>query len=135
MESNLTVSIVLISMIFCHIVDDYYLQGVLAKMKQRQWWKDNCPDERYKCDFMAALFAHAFSWAFMIQLPLVGYYIIVRHMIPQAVPVMFVLNVLVHALVDNEKANRKSINLIVDQIVHMIQIIVTLSVVELSWVL
>ena len=31
----------LLTMIFLHIVDDYYLQGVLAKMKQRKWWEDN----------------------------------------------------------------------------------------------
>ena len=28
-----------------HIVDDYYLQGILAKMKQKSWWKEVAPFE------------------------------------------------------------------------------------------
>ena len=28
----------LLFMVFLHIVDDYYLQGILASMKQKQWW-------------------------------------------------------------------------------------------------
>ena len=35
--------IILIIMIFLHIVDDFYLQGVLAKFKQKDWWKENYP--------------------------------------------------------------------------------------------
>lgn len=29
--------LILATMIFCHIADDYYLQGILAQMKQRSW--------------------------------------------------------------------------------------------------
>lgn len=32
---------VLLAMVFCHIVDDYYLQGWLASAKQRKWWEEN----------------------------------------------------------------------------------------------
>ena len=39
--------------------------------------------------------------------------------------VMFVLNLISHALIDNMKANQHSINLIDDQILHMVQIIFT----------
>ena len=42
---------VIILMIFCHIVDDYYLQGWLASAKQKQWWKDNAPDKLYRFDY------------------------------------------------------------------------------------
>lgn len=31
--------------LFCHIVDDYYLQGILAQLKCREWWGKNYPDE------------------------------------------------------------------------------------------
>ena len=31
--------VILIVMFFCHIVDDYYLQGCLANMKQATWWE------------------------------------------------------------------------------------------------
>ena len=61
-------------MLFMHIVDDYYLQGILAKMKQRSWWEENAPQEKYKHDYKVALFMHAFSWTFMIMLPLLIVY-------------------------------------------------------------
>ena len=60
--------IILLSMIFCHIVDDYYLQGWLASAKQKQWWVNNSPDLMYKYDYLMALFMHSFSWSFMIML-------------------------------------------------------------------
>lgn len=31
--------VILFTMIFCHIVDDYYLQGWLASAKQKSWWE------------------------------------------------------------------------------------------------
>lgn len=104
-------------MIFLHIVDDYYLQGILAKMKQREWWEKNYPDQKYDFDYLVGLFMHAFSWTFMIMLPamLNGYF-----------PLwLFGLNVIIHATVDDLKANKKSINLLIDQIIHIIQILFT----------
>lgn len=86
-------------MIFLHIVDDYYLQGILAKMKQKKWWEKNYPDEKYSFDYLVGLFMHAFSWTFMIMLPamLNGYF-----------PIwLFGLNVIIHATVDDLKANKK----------------------------
>ena len=38
---------------------------------------------------------------------------------------VFILNTVIHAIVDNLKANRKKINLIVDQSIHMTQILIT----------
>lgn len=32
-------TILLLCMLFCHIVDDYYLQGWLASAKQKSWWE------------------------------------------------------------------------------------------------
>lgn len=58
---------IVLAMIFLHIVDDYYLQGWLASAKQKDWWKQNAPDELYKHDYIMALFMHSFSWAFMIM--------------------------------------------------------------------
>lgn len=40
----------LLLMIFLHIVDDYYLQGILASMKQKEWWHKTAPENRiYFC--------------------------------------------------------------------------------------
>lgn len=109
-------------MIFCHIVDDYYLQGWLASAKQKSWWEKNCLDELYKYDYLAALFMHSFSWTFMIMLIPTIYILLVGGMWS---PLVFVANLAIHMDVDNLKANRKKINLIQDQLIHMIQIIVT----------
>ena len=57
-------------MIFLHVVDDYYLQGILAQLKQKSWWEKNAPDPLYKNDYKVALVTHAFSWTFMIMLPI-----------------------------------------------------------------
>lgn len=43
---------VLLSMIFLHIVDDYYLQGILVSMKQKSWWEENAPQRLYKSEIV-----------------------------------------------------------------------------------
>jgi hypothetical protein len=58
----------LLIMIFLHIVDDYYLQGFLASLKQKRWWEKNAPDKLYRKDYIMALLEHAFSWTFMIMI-------------------------------------------------------------------
>lgn len=108
---------ILFAMIFAHIVDDYYLQGILAKMKQRQWWKENAPDELYRHDYIVALIMHAFSWSFMINLPIL---FVSRNYILMCI--FMVTNTFFHAIIDNEKANKHTINLVLDQICHLIQI-------------
>ena len=113
---------IVLLMIFLHIVDDYYLQGWLANAKQRSWWEDNAPDEMYKHDYIWALLMHSFSWSFMIMLP-------IAYMENFDVTVWFavslVCNALIHSIVDNAKANKKAINLITDQCIHILQIVVT----------
>ena len=119
--------LLLFIMIFCHIVDDYYLQGILASMKQSKWWETNAPDEMYKNDYKAALAAHAFSWAFMIMLPLLIYAITHNYdgiFYGYYVPALLG-NAALHCYIDNLKANKHAINLITDQALHMAQIAVT----------
>lgn len=121
--------LLLFIMIFCHIVDDYYLQkGLLANMKQRKWWETNAPDPMYKNDYKAALAAHGFSWAFMILLPLLVFMIIGgvtgTFVFGFYVPAL-IYNTLMHCYIDNAKANEHSINLITDQSCHMLQIGIT----------
>lgn len=111
---------IFLAMIFLHIVDDYYLQGILAQMKQKKFWKEQAPDELYKYDYIWALIMHAFSWTFMIMLPL-----IFVNPISPAFYVIFVVNLAVHAYVDNLKANKHKINLWQDQLIHLTQIILT----------
>ena len=113
---------ILLLMIFLHIVDDYYFQGWLASAKQKRSWKQNAPDKLYKYDYIVALIMHAFSWTFMIMLP------IAQNMgfnINDDFVVFFICNAITHAIIDDAKANKKIINLIEDQSVHILQIIYT----------
>ena len=116
---------IFILMVFCHIVDDYYLQGWLASAKQKDWWKNNAPDPLYSLDYIWALIMHTFSWSFMIMLPIAFKLSFNADIIFIA---CFATNMVVHAVVDDLKANRKKINLWVDQLIHILQIIITLFV-------
>ena len=116
--------LILLAMIFLHIVDDYYLQGILAKLKQKSWWEENAPDPLYKHDYIVALMEHAFSWTFMIMLP-VGIYTIFYDKSIVFIIIMFLINWIIHSIVDHLKANVKVINLVTDQVIHILQIIVT----------
>ena len=117
----------LISMLFCHIIDDYYLQGILASMKQKSWWEKNYPNEKYKNDYLMALFMHSASWSFMVLLPTSIYALINSFFDSFWIIwfVMWIINLIIHMVVDNLKANKLKINLMTDQIIHIIQIIIT----------
>ena len=117
--------IILLTMLFLHIVDDYYLQGILAQMKQKSWWKENAPDELYKNDYKVALLEHAFSWTFMIMLPITVTMIIHNNYINIIYITFFIMNWILHTVIDHLKANKKTINLVVDQSCHVLQIVIT----------
>ena len=100
--------IFIFSMIFCHIVDDYYLQGLLASAKQKYWWETNAPDKLYKNDYKMALIEHAFSWSFMIHIPIIisSFFIEIPYL-SCVYSITLVINMCIHAFVDNLKANKK----------------------------
>lgn len=113
----------ILSMIFLHIIDDYCLQGILASMKQKKWWeKQEQYKELYKYDYIIALIMHSFSWAFMIMLPIA---ISLNFDITIAFVIALLANMIIHCIVDDLKANKGKINLVTDQLIHIIQIIVT----------
>ena len=116
---------VFLSMVFCHIVDDYYLQGKLALFKQKSWWEEKAPDEMYKYDYIVGLMMHSFSWAFMVMLPVA---VSQSFDIGAGFAAMFVVNTAVHAMVDDLKANKRKINLVKDQLIHAGQIALTLLI-------
>ena len=109
-------------MIFCHIVDDYYLQGWLASAKQKKYWEENVPDKMYRHDYIWALIMHGFSWAFMIMLPVA---LFMNFNVTFDFVTVFIWNVIIHGVIDNAKANKKTLNLIQDQIIHLTQIVLT----------
>lgn len=113
---------ILCAMIFCHILDDYTLQGWLADAKQKQWWKVNAPDPMYKYDYIMALIMHSLSWSFMIMLPIAIYF---HFNVNVIFIVVFILNSIIHCIVDDLKANKHKVNLIQDQIIHLLQVLLT----------
>ena len=113
---------IILCMIFCHIIADYNLQGWLVSAKQKSYWEKNAPDEMYKHDYICALVMHSFSWTFMNMLPLMY---AVDFKVDSFLLFLFVINILMHAIVDDLKANDKCINLWQDQLIHMCQIAMT----------
>lgn len=120
----------LFCMIMMHIIDDYYMQGILASMKQKDWWKkQESYSDKYKYDYIIALIMHAFSWSFMTLLP----FLVI------GLPWIFlvfalVINAAIHAFVDDLKANQKKINLVQDQSIHIGQLFITWIIGSLIYV-
>jgi hypothetical protein len=116
-------------MIFMHIVDDFYLQpnSWLVNGKQKIWWQRHAPDKRYQYDYICALALHGFSWTFLVMFPLA---IQLRFELPMMFYYYYFANTVLHACIDNMKANRLRINLIQDQLLHIGQIILTFVVVS-----
>ena len=116
-------------MILLHIIDDFVLQPIcLSKLKQKSFWETYVKDdEKYKFDYKVALVIHALSWSIMIHLPLmligVGEYSILLSVI---------INTIMHAWIDDEKANKLNITLFEDQLMHLIQVGSTWAVLTLT---
>lgn len=110
---------VLVGMILCHLIADYTLQGWLAQAKQKSYWAKY--DKKYRNDWIPALICHSTMWAICIMIPMA----IASKMELNYVWIALPVNIGLHFLIDHLKANKLSINLICDQICHLIQIIGT----------
>lgn len=116
-----------------HFMADYTLQGCLANMKQKRWGDAQLAKsavdstEKYRNDYKAGLVCHGLYWAIVTFLPLflfgIGAYV---------VGILMLVNASIHYRVDDEKANKLSINLIEDQLLHLGQIIVTIVVASIN---
>lgn len=115
---------VLILMLLAHFFADFHLQGILADMKQEQWWR-NQEGYNSKCkgkyDYLAALAIHSAEWTLWVMIPL----FLLPHIDLGIFLLLAALNTVVHSLTDNSKANYKDISLIQDQIIHLAQIAFT----------
>lgn len=127
----MTMIYILLWMIFNHVFDDYFLQGILATLKQKNYWIEECAKQGehfnhsiYKNDYKMALAMHSFSWTFMIMLPLIVIGVVLK-LDAWFILSFFVINCITHYVVDDAKANHKTINLVQDQSIHIFQIIMT----------
>ena len=122
----------LIFMIFAHITDDYYLQGWLASAKTKIWWKKNSPNKLYSKDYIMALFCHSLSWSIMVFLPIL-IYSLYNQIDLNWFYLVLPINLIIHAVIDDLKANKFKINLIIDQCIHFMQIFITSLIVVLFY--
>lgn len=109
---------VLLCMIYLHLFDDYVLQGWLASAKSKSWWQKNCPDKKYNKDYIIALVEHGFMNSFLIHIPI---YLWLYNNI-NILTISIIIGTIFHAIVDDLKANKYRINLIQDQLLHILYI-------------
>lgn len=112
---------ILIAMVFCHTVADYNLQGWLASAKQKSYWEENASENMYRYDYIMALIMHSISWSAMIMFPLMIHQLYTSHSLIMTF-IIFIINIFLHAQIDDMKANAKQINLVQDQLMHLVQI-------------
>ena len=110
-------------MLLLHIIDDFVLQAAcLNKLKQKAFWADYVTKDNklYQYDYLVALFIHGLSWSLMVHLPFIftdcNEWLLFGLIIFQAI---------IHSKVDDEKANKKTMNLVTDQFIHLMQIVMT----------
>ena len=83
-----------------------------------------------KHDYIVVLILHGFEWSMFIHIPIIVAYVLANgwdfsETFLWAIGIMVCLNAVLHAMVDDLKANVMSINLIQDQLYHLVQIGVT----------
>ena len=139
---------ILFLMLLMHYIEDFHLQGCLANLKQKKWWidelcknfdcNDKCEEVRepyltttiYKNDYKMSLFAHSIENALFVMLPLIIDLLISELTTDylQNAWIFFVpaiaLICVSHYIIDNLKANEMKINLVQDQILHIIFILI-----------
>ena len=119
---------------YCGFNDDnikFYMENKKDK-KPFNWML--CPNisqkdfDLYKNDYKMALAEHTFSWSFMVHLPVMAYLLWIGNVTgiyALVFCISFITNWIIHAMVDNLKANKLKINLIQDQMIHFVQIFIT----------
>lgn len=121
-------------MLFVHVLVDFTLQGVLSQFKCQSYWEDKYSDEEYKLryrnDHKISLWCHSISWSAAIIITIMGfiYKSVFSYMaedMTTLIVIVFILNTIIHYCVDDLKANKHKINLVVDQLIHFAQIIIT----------
>ena len=130
-----TIGLIILLTVLAHIVEDFHLQGKMADMKQKSWWAEQWAKHnsvapklppKYRSDYIIVLILHGMEWSICVSLPAL---ILGDVSLPLAVIVAIVVIMgLTHALIDDLKANRLAINLWTDQLLHMAQLILLLSV-------
>lgn len=114
-------------MVLLHIIDDFVLQPVcLSKLKQKVYWEnDELGKKRlYRNDYKAALFIHGLSWSITVHLPLMCMQFVYDYKLgAPCICISVLMHAVIHACIDDIKANLHAINLIQDQLLHFAQLV------------
>ena len=120
---------------FLHVFADFNLQigGRLNEFKCKMWWMRLFRDQhdmpfgaacrKYGRDYIVGLVLHSFAWSFVTFLPLYA-----RSSCSGVEALVIVgANAAFHVVVDHLKANLMRITLVTDQLLHLVQIAVTVA--------
>lgn len=112
---------VFLLMLLCHIIDDFCLQlSFLSNAKQKKFWEPY--GEKYKNDWIPSIIIHGLEWSIMVHLP-------IMIMLPEVPGYCLFINILLqaacHSCIDHCKCNMLILNLAEDQILHLVQIILS----------
>lgn len=124
---------ILFLMLLMHYIEDFHLQGCLANLKQKEWWKKQINENPkihtvfehsiYKNDYKMSLFAHSIENALFVMLPLIIDLLITEFVKGMFAWVFFIPAIILicttHYVIDDEKANKMKINLVQDQLLHL----------------
>lgn len=117
----------LFAMAGLHILADFICQGWFVNGKQKAWWRKMCRQElgkdleetEYRYDYLVGVVLHSLFWSMLVCLPFFS---------DRYLWAAVLANTAVHAVVDELKANRFQLNLLQDQILHFLQIAITLAI-------
>ena len=123
----------LILTILIHIIDDFGIQTAsgLNLLKQKQWWINECyalkkmnriDVTKYRYDYIIAVFIHALKWSIMISLPAMYFDANIW-----LIAGLVLVNTFIHGMIDHYKCNMYKITLIQDQLIHLGQIIISVT--------
>lgn len=128
---------VFLAMIFLHIMNDFNMQGRFFKLKRKQYWEEQFVHAKdpyaefymYRNDYKACIIAHSFSWAFLVELPVIAYALWKNNLIMSIIYIASILvNTVIHSAIDNLKDNEYKISLTVDQQLHFCQVLLTWAI-------
>ena len=122
--------ILFVVMLVLHLLADFTLQGWFANGKHRVWWEQQCAKQgvdfsKYRYDYICALVSHSFFWAAVTFLPMI---VMTNWPYDWLAVVFLTVQVIVHAVVDDLKANKFKLNLVQDQLVHVLQVAVAAAI-------
>lgn len=129
---QISTSKMFVILMLLHLLADFPLQTIgnpsIANLKCRDWWLDYFKGDKkalepYKDDYKVMLIIHGFIWSAITFFPM---WTTAQALIPMAA--LLLGNTIIHAYIDNAKANWRCLSLVADQSLHVLQIIMALIV-------